>query len=112
MSLTRSIPVKMREEMSKDKFYSKCCLADEECEGRIEFHHNLQYAGKRVNEKFCILPVCSYHHSRADTSIFKERMNYQMLNRANDEELKRYSKAVDYLEYRRRLNIRYGKPRL
>jgi hypothetical protein len=105
MSLTSPIPPQMRAEMAEDKFYNKCCIADIICSGRIEWHHNLLYKGKRVNEKFCILPVCSTHH-RMEAS-FKDRLNYIMLNRATDYELKTYSKATDYIAMRDRLNKKY-----
>ena len=33
-----------------------------ECEGRVEFHHHMTYASKRVNALWAILPLCHRHH--------------------------------------------------
>ena len=99
----RPIPPKLREEMTSDPYY-KSCVVGGECDGRIEFHHNLIYGGRQVNEKFCILPLCHYHH--AHIAYFKEHVDRIMLNRATDEELRRYSKATDYIALRDRLNLR------
>ena len=99
MSLTSPIPKNIREELSNDIFMSKCCLKDWMCAGRIEWHHNLIYAGKRVNERWCILPVC-YHHHRLE-SQFKKELNKIMVQRATYEELSNYSKAIDYCKLKK-----------
>lgn len=104
----RPIPLKLREEMSEDNFYKKCVLQDENCSGKIEFHHNLIYAGRQVNEKFCILPVCKFHHDHEKNSEIKKRLNWIMWNRATKEQIQKYSKAVDYSLVLERLNKFYG----
>ena len=104
----RKIPESLREEMSKDIFYKKCCVADEFCLGRIEFHHNLIYAGRQVNEKWCILPVCKYHHDREKDKYIGELLDHVMLNRATDDDLRHFSKAFDYLELKNKLNEKYN----
>lgn len=101
----RPIPPKLREEMSEDPYYKSCCLQGA-CIGRVEWHHNLIYAGRQVNEKFCILPLCEYHHR--NIVKIKEVVDHRMLNRATDDELRKYSKAVDYIALRERLNKKYG----
>ena len=103
----RPIPPLLRKEMSNDPYYIFCCILDAKCEGKIEWHHNLIYAGRQVNEKFCILPLCEFHHD--NIARFKEVVDVLMLNRATDEELLRYSKAVNYIAMRERLNKKYGK---
>ena len=40
--------------------------------------------------------------------MIKEQVSWIMLNRASNEELERYSKAVDYKRERDRLNELYG----
>jgi len=93
----RPIPQQLKDEMSADPYYKKCCLSPSlVCEGKIQFHHNLIFAGRQVNEKFCILPICEFHHHNVEK--FKELLTTIMLNRATDEELKRFSKAVDYVK--------------
>ncbi len=37
----RPIPLDMREEMAQDKFYHDCCLKDDHCSGKIEWHHTV-----------------------------------------------------------------------
>lgn len=57
------IPPAIREELSQDAFMSRCCLEGIGlCDGRIEWHHALRYASKRINELYSILPLCHYHH--------------------------------------------------
>lgn len=112
-SMTKTIPPKMRVQMSENPFYKNCCYAyftgDTNCSGKIEWHHNLIYAGQRVNEIFAILPVCQYHHRLADTSEIRMVLDWIMLNRATDLELQTYSKAENYFEKKQRLNKIYGK---
>ena len=100
MSLTKPIPQKMREELSEDPFMERCCLRNALCRGVIQWHHHLKFAGKRVNEKWCILPVCEYHHQKE--SIWKNQLDQVMVSRATEEELKPYSKAIDYVALKRR----------
>jgi hypothetical protein len=107
----RPIPLKLREDMSSDKFYSKCCIANFviPCSGKIEFHHNLIFAGKQVNENFCILPICKAHHDIEKHTIIKEKLNWIMWSRSSDEQIKEYSKAINYQEVFNRLEKFYGK---
>ena len=102
--MTRPIPAEQRDEMSQDPFYQKCCVADGTCQGVIQWHHNLIYASKRQNVG--ILPVCEYHH-RIEASI-KDKLDWVMLNRMSDSELKQFSKAVNLKDRRDRLNKTYG----
>lgn len=89
-SLTKAIPPKLKEELSEDEFMQKCCLQSSECRGKIQWHHNLTYAGKRVNEKGGILPVCEEHHRRE--SMFRKQLNAIMYKRMTDEERSKYPK--------------------
>lgn len=108
----RPIPNKMREEMGRDPYYQRCCIT-----GRprgvvkVEWHHNLIFAGRQVNEKWCILPVSEAIHIRAREKEMKEKLDWVMLNRGTDEELLRYSKAENLLEKRDKLNAKYGNPK-
>lgn len=96
MSLTKPIPKKMREELSEDPFMNKCCLEEIGfCSGRIQWHHHLKFAGKRINEKWCILPVCEAHHHLE--AQYKYALDEIMVSRATYDELRPYSKAIDYV---------------
>lgn len=86
----RKIPPALREEMSNDPFYKKCCLGGD---GKIEWHHNLIYAGRQVNEKWCILPLSEGLHRIADRKDIKEQLDTIMINRATPEDLAKYPKV-------------------
>ena len=92
--------------MENDPYYKKCCITGKSY-GKIDWHHNLIYGGSQVNEKFCILPLAKEIHD--DIVKYKEQCDWIMCNRATDEELKRYSKAINYIAMRERLNKKYGK---
>ena len=108
------IPEKLRKEIKADPFYKQCCLEgggkitenkfDQE---RIEWHHNLIFAGSQLQEKWCILPIKKRLHDRMFGEV-KEKCDWIMLNRANDETLKKYSKAVDLLLKKNKLNVKFG----
>jgi hypothetical protein len=59
----RPIPQKLKEEMSADPYYKQCLRRKEgTCSGRITWEHCWIYAGKQINEKWAIIPLCWYHH--------------------------------------------------
>lgn len=91
--------------MANDPFYKKCCISGSTSE-KIEWHHNLIYAGKQVQEKWCILPLAKSIHDKIE--IYKDQVDWLMLNRATDNELARYSKVIDLKAKRERLNKIYG----
>jgi len=100
----RAISPKLRKEMSDDPYYSKCCLSGTSY-GKIDWHHNLIFAGRQVNEPWCILPLETNLHR--DIIKYKEMCDWVMLNRATDEELKRYSKAENLTAKKDKLNKKY-----
>lgn len=101
----RKIPPKLREEMANDSFYKKCAVTGTTSE-KIDWHHNLIYAGRQVNEKWCIIPLAKSVHDKIET--YKDVVDWIMLNRANDSDLERYSKVIDLKAKRERLNKIYG----
>ena len=98
----RKIPTQLREEMANDPFYKTCCLGGS---GKIEWHHNLIYAGRQVNEKWCILPLSQEMHRIADRKDIKAKLNRIMLSRATKEDLARYPK-VNWLQMKLWLDSR------
>ena len=89
----RAIPPTLREELVNDPFMKKCVLAyTGMCEGGIQWHHNLIYAGRQQNYKFCILPVCHGHHLKADTKTIKPLLDKVMIERATPEDLALFPK--------------------
>lgn len=103
----RPIPVSMRDDMAQDPFYQRCCISGVPATSeKLDWHHNLIFAGRQVNEKWCILPLAKRIHD--NIVAYKEKCDWIMLNRATDEELERYSKAENLKVKRERLNKKYG----
>lgn len=99
--------------MSKDPYYEKCCMAFRGgCDGRITWEHTIIFAGRQLNEKWAIIPLCEYHHAvnkHQDGGDLNKEMNvWFALNRATDIELKMVSKAINYLQLKERLNGIYN----
>lgn len=105
----RPVPAKLRKEIESDPFYKNCCITGMPATAdKIDWHHNFIFAGRQVNEKWCILPICEGLHKRVKSDRnLRERLDWIMLNRATDEQLKKYSKATDLIAKRERLNKIY-----
>jgi hypothetical protein len=92
---------------------SKCARADHNCDGRITWEHALTYAGKQIDEAWAIVFLCEYHHAvnkHQDGGDLKKEINvWVALNQATEEELRRHSKAIDYIKLKEKLNNKYGK---
>ena len=106
----RAIPQKLRDEMSDDQYYKTCSRASFECKGRITWEHSIIFAGRQLNEKWAIIPLCVFHH--LGPGLVKEINEMIALNRATDEQLIDVSKAVDYRRLRNYLNDKYETERV
>lgn len=105
------IPTKLRAQLAEDPFYQTCCISgDKSARGdRVEWHHNLIFGGKQVQARFAILPLKKSLHLRAGwDKDLRAQLDWIMWNRATPEEIKQYSKAVDYGSYLAALNCTYG----
>lgn len=103
----KKIPLALVNEIKNDPFYNQCCISGKsQKDTKIDWHHNLIFAGSQVNEKWCILPLARDIHDRI--TFYKEKCDWIMLNRASIDDLKRYSKAIDYLSLKEKLNKKYG----
>jgi len=100
----RTIPEELKEEMVGDKFYKKCCLCGNE---PVQWHHNLIFAGRQVNEKECILPVCERCHNLARNTENKEKLDLIMLTRMSPEQMTKYSKATNLFQRYNYLTRKY-----
>jgi hypothetical protein len=82
------------------------------CDGRITFEHTLIYAGRQIDEVWAIIKLCEWHHAvnkhQDGKGLDKEKNVWIALNRATDQELEQYSKAIDYQLTKKRLNEKYG----
>lgn len=112
----RVISQKVKKKILADPFYSRCCITGlSSAEAKIDWHHNLIYAGRQVDEKWTILPLAetyfglNFHkYHQGISPAVQERMDWIMLNRGTDEDLKKYSKCVDLMTKRKKLNDKYG----
>ena len=103
----RPIPATLKSDMEADPFYSRCCITGQyKTSVKIEWHHALIFAGRQVNEKWCILPLAKEVHN--NIVRYKEKCDWIMLNRVDEKELLRYCKAVDYIRLKKELNKKYG----
>ncbi len=98
--------------MLEDEFYGRCALESDGCMGRITLEHAIIHAGRQLNEKWAIIPLCAYHHSvdefQDGDGLDKELNEWVALSRATAEDLVTYSKAVDYLQRVVYLTGKYG----
>ena len=83
-----SIPIKLKKQLSEDEYYKTCVRKNEECKGRITWEHAILYAGKQVQERFAIIPLCYYHHL-GDGLKKAENIKIAM-QRATEEDKKKY----------------------
>lgn len=119
-----NMPTKLRAQLARDPFYKTCArqelLHDHECQGDpvrgaegrvIEWEHALTYAGRQVQKRFAIVPVCWYVHR--GPGVVKEINVWIALNRATTEELLELSHkgGRDYFLYKDFLNRRFGVPK-
>ena len=106
----RRIPAALRDRLDADPLYHMCIFHRVKHPPimKIEWHHNLIFAGQQVNEDWAILPLCVGVHDKARDKHIKERLDWIMLNRAPEARLRAYSKAINYLQEKNRLNGIYG----
>lgn len=89
MTPSEPIPPKIRAELAADPFMRRCFRSAEgTCLGRIgnpEWEHAHKYAGRRVNERWAIIPCCTFHHRGG--GLDKNLNRYATLLRMTEEEL-------------------------
>lgn len=109
----RPISKKNKEIISTDPFYCSCARKnDGDCDGRITIEHALIYAGRQIDEIWNLIPLCEYHHAvnkhQDGGNLDKARNVHIALNRATTEQLEAFSKVINYVRERERLNKIYG----
>lgn len=68
------IPEFLVAELQAQDRMHRCVVADEECEGRIEWHHAVIFAGKALQVWWAIHGICHYHHVLADRKDIRARI--------------------------------------
>ncbi len=104
------IPPKLRKQLADDPFYRRCCITGEASKSwdRIQWHHNMTFAGKQVQARFAILPVLKSVHERANNKQVREKLDWVMLNRMSTEDLWLYGKGINWFGRLEYLNNKYG----
>lgn len=102
-----NIPLKLRNEMAGDSYYHQCLRRKEkECMGRITWEHCWTYAGKQIQEKWAIIPLCLHHH--LGSGLNKKKNRWFSINRMTEKDEKKYPK-FNWKRERIILNKIYGK---
>lgn len=83
----------------------ECCVCGNP---HTQWHHNFEYGRKAVNEAWCILPLCPTHHAMVREIKFRRLIDWAMYNRATNEELKQYSRVMNYVVKRGWYNQLFG----
>lgn len=110
---------RLRKEVEEDSEYTRCSLQGlllpliGPCGGRVTREHAIIFAGKKVQEKWAIIPCCAAHHGvdlyqDAPTEARKEIRVWVALNRATDDEIHSVSKVENYSRRKSVLNDKYG----
>lgn len=74
------------------------------CSGKPECEHAFTYQGRQINEKWALVPVCTYHHR--GNGLDKNYNRYRAILRATDDDFKKYPKA-DWKQLKKYLIMRY-----
>lgn len=101
-----NMPLKLRKECAEDPYYRKCARKGPDCSGRITFEHVWMYAGKQIQEKFSIIPLCIYHH--LGPGLNKKINKFISINRMTEEDMKKYPRE-NWLREKLILNRLYKK---
>ena len=100
----RPIPKPLLKEMLDDPWYLRCCYPL--CSGPAELHHVFTYAGRQINEKWAIIPLCYQHHRGGD--LDQDYCKYTSLLRATEDDLKKYPR-INWKQLRIKLNSIFEK---
>lgn len=102
-----AIPKKLLNEILQDPYYKSCSRKGFDCDGRITLEHSFIYAGKQIQEKWSIIPLCWHHH--LGKGLNKELNHYLALCRADLNDLKRRMPKRDWVQMFNYLDKKYGK---
>ena len=109
------MPPDLRADLSDDPEYQKCARLGPDCDGRITWEHAITYAGRQVQKRWAILPLCEFHHSvnkhQDGGNLNKEINRLLCYRRGRISEWRRdYPKAVDaWVKEWKYLEQKYGK---
>lgn len=85
------IPTLLLAELQLDDRMYRCVVADEECSGRIEWHHAVMFAGRALQVGWAIHGICHGHHLIADRKDIRARI-VKVIHKLGGKEVKEYEK--------------------
>lgn len=101
-----SIPPELLKKFLANPENERCAL----CGARpIQIHHNFLWGGKSQNLLWALIALCKEHHDLANKREVRMRLDHIMFNRVSNLELKKYSKAMDFVGRKRYLNYYFTK---
>ena len=99
--MNRKLTKEAQRAIETDPFFQKCARADEgNCGGKITIEHAIQYAGKRIDDTWSLIPLCEYHHSLGEWfnsggGLDKEKNRQIALSRAPQEARAKYPRLFE-----------------
>lgn len=94
-----NMPLSLRKELADDPYYKTCARKSDECSGRITWEHVWIYAGRQIQERFAVIPLCWHHH--LGDGLDKRENEMISIGRATIQDLKKYPRK-DWWNYVRR----------
>lgn len=91
--MKKSIPPELREELQTQERMRSCVVESEDCSGRLEWHHAVQYGGESLQVWWAIHAICHGHHLIADRPDMRERI-VKVIHLLGGEEVEQYEKVV------------------
>jgi hypothetical protein len=85
------IPADLKAKLHADPRMSRCVVEDDECSGRLEWHHAVIFAGRQLNVWWAIHAVCQHHHAIADRKDIRARI-VKVIHTLGGEEVRQYEK--------------------
>lgn len=91
--------------MAKDPYYSRCARQGADCHGRITWEHAMYFSGRKIQDRWAIIPLCWYHH--LGSGLNKRINEFLALRRASEADLAKYPKS-NFKQMRTYLEKQYG----
>ena len=85
------IPADLKARLHSDPRMSRCALEDDECAGRLEWHHAVIYAGRSLQVEWAIHALCQHHHAIADRKDIRAHL-VSLMHTLGGEDVKFYEK--------------------
>lgn len=109
--MTRKLSQETLKACENDEWYTKSALSGQ---SPVQWHHVFTYARKQIDEPWNIVPLTADEHDMVTPhkhgyiKHLDEMVQLIALERATEEQLRRYSKVVDLVALRDRLREEYA----